>query len=299
MAEKKETKIPEAPEIELDKIKNTEAIQKTKSEGFDIKKGTAKRKRGGRFNFVEPETIPLPSGGRLYTQITDDEDIKEGYIKMYPMTVKEEEILSTQRFLKSGAATRMVIDNCLDSAFEAKDVLLFDSNYLLFYLRKISYGDEYTFSLKCTNSICEKEFDHTVLISELQFNELPEDLKEPIEVKLPYTKYTVRVVLPRLYHSEEIHRRNLNRKKSTTDSDQRLVDNLMVTTIEIITPEKEQLEQKYWEEFFEALPGMDRAELRDRTDFETGVDKLENVDCPYCGTNYSGSIPIGINFFRF
>jgi hypothetical protein len=290
MAQSKE----KAPELDLDAIQNKEAIERTGTAGFD----TGKKRKSGRFNFVEAESIKLPSEGRLYKHV-DDSDIKKGYIKMYPMTVKEEEILSTQRFLKSGVATRMVIDNCIASDIEAKDILLFDSNYLLFYLRSISYGDEYTFNLKCVNAVCEREFSHTVKISELEFDELPEDIKEPIEIKLPKSKYLVRVVLPRLYHSEEIYRRNINRKKSTTDADQRLVDNLMATTVEILDPEGEVLSQKYWEEFYESIPSMDRATLKDQTDFSTGVDEIQGVECPYCGTDYSGTIPIGVDFFRF
>lgn len=285
-----------APGIDFDSIANQEAIDKTGTAGFK-KPSSAKRKKG-RFNFVEPELIKIPSEGRLYTNI-EDEDIKGGFIRMYPMTVKEEEILSTQRFLKSGVATRMVIDNCIASNIEAKDILLFDSNYLLFYLRSISYGDDYKFTLKCANSICEKEFDHTVKISELTFNELPEEVKEPIIIPLPRSKYTVSVVLPRLYHSEEIYKRNLNRKKSTSDSDQRLVDNLMATTVSIKDNEGEKLDSRYWEEFYEALPTIDRAELKDKTEFSTGIDEVEGIECPYCGTDYSGTIPIGVDFFRF
>ena len=71
------------------------------------------------------------------------------------MTLKEEQILSTPRFLKTGSATRMILENCIASDIDAKDILLFDSNFLLYYLRQISYGDEYTFTLKCDKKSCE------------------------------------------------------------------------------------------------------------------------------------------------
>lgn len=309
MSDSQENKTPEAPKIDPSKIANAEAIQnlgddtikkaQESSGSFIQNQGNGKKRRGGKFNFVNPEKIPLPSGGRLYKKVTTDPDVLNGYIYMYPMTVKEEEILSTSRFLKSGAATRMVIDNCIASDIEAKDILLFDSNYLLFHLRSISYGDDYKFTLKCNNSSCEQEFEHIVKISQLNFEELPEDVGEPIKIVLPKTGYTVQTVLPRLYHSEEIYQRNLKKKKSTTDSDTRMVDNLMSTIVKITSPEGEEVKPGDWEEFLEAIPGMDRAELREKTDYSTGVDSLEGVVCPYCTTDYSGTIPIGTDFFRF
>lgn len=312
----REFPIPVAPTIDPSKIMNLDAIRRTGDDTIDKAQQqppqqqppqqqqdfvkTFKKKRGtGKFNFVQPEKIPLPSGGRLYQGVTDDPDVLNGWIYMYPMTVKEEEILSTSRFLKSGAATRMVIDNCIASDIEAKDILLFDSNYLLFYLRSISYGDKYKFKLKCNNSSCEQEFDHTVEISKLKFDELKEDLIEPIKTYLPMTGYTVYSVLPRLFHSEEIYQRNIKRKKSTNDSDTRLVDNILATIIKIVDPNGENLKQTDWEEFLTAIPGNDRAELKDATDNTTGVDKLDGVVCPYCTTDYSGTIPIGTEFFRF
>jgi len=128
---------------------------------------------------------------------------------------------------------------------------------------------------------------------------LPDVLEEPIKVKLPKTGYTVYTVLPRLFHSEQIYQRNLKRKKSTSDSDTRLVDNLMSTILKIVAPNGEEVKPGDWEEFLLAIPGQDRAELKEKTDYSTGVDKLDGVICPYCTTDYSGSIPIGVDFFRF
>ncbi len=284
MAEQKHAP-PKAPKLDLSKVQN-------------VPSGERKKKKG-KFNFTEAEITPLPSRGALYKNVTSDVDVLNGQIQMYPMTVKDEEILSTSRFLKTGAATRMVIDNCIASDIDARDILLYDSNYLLFFLRGVSYGNEYKFKLKCASSSCGMEFEHSVNIDELEFEELPEGIKEPFIVTLPKSGYKVTFVLPRLAHSEEIYNRNRNRKKSTTSADQRLVDNLIVTTITITDPDGNDVLPGDWEEFYESLIGMDRAELKEKADFSTGVDTLEGVSCPYCETDFSGSIPIGIEFFRF
>lgn len=288
-------------EIDLTKIKNLDAVNK-KEPGFEervVRPAEKAKGRTGKFDFAEAELIPLPSGGKLYQSITDDPDVLKGFIRMRPMTIKEEEILSTARFAKTGSTTRMIIARCNESSIDAKDILLFDSNYLLFYLRKISYGDEYKFQLNCGNQTCGKKFEHTINISDLKFETLPEDIREPIEVKLPRSKFTVKLILPRLFHSEEIYMRNVNRKKSTDDEDKRLTDNILVTTVDILDADNKQLERSDWEEFVNSLVAMDRAELTKATSFSTGVDTLDNVQCPYCEADYSGTIPIGPEFFRF
>lgn len=283
---------PVAPKLDLKAIKNLEAAKK-----FDSSLSNLTTIKTGKFNFSDEETIPLPSGGILYN--SEDPDVKKGFIKVRAMTMVEEEILATSKFLKSGSATRMVIANCLVSDIDAKDILIFDANFILFRLRQLTYGDEYTFKIKCDNTLCNKEFEHTVNITSLSFEELPKDFVEPIVTKLPNSKYTVHSILPRLVHSEELYLKNLKRKKSTDDSDTRFLDNAVSGTIAIFDPKGKEVPVSDWEEFYKALTGGDTATLRKNTTFSTGVDKLDGVVCPYCETDYSGSIPVGPDFFRF
>lgn len=292
-------KKPNSSEIDLSNIANIDAVSKIETDFEEKVVIPAKNRKTGKFIFSEAETIPLPSGGRLYGEVTNDEDILKGFIKMRPMGMKEEEILSTPRFLKSGSATRAILDRCIESDISAKDILMFDSNFLMYYLRGISYGDEYTFNVTCTNSMCERKFDHKVIISELVFEELSKDVVEPIIIQLPKSGFTVKTMLPRLYHSEELVLKDHNRKKTTEDTETRLVDNLLVTTVEVLDFNGEDVPKRDWKEFYEALPGMDTAELREKTTFSTGVDELKGVSCPYCETEYNGSIPMGPEFFRF
>lgn len=289
-----------AQQIDLSKLSNLDAVT-AKDKGMKelVANKTKNRKRNtGKFNFAEAELVNLPSRGILYGNVTEDKNVLNGKIEIYPMTAREEEILSTQKFIRDGSATRRVLNRCIASDIDAKDILTYDSNYLLFFLRQISYGDEYEFELKCQNSVCGKKFNHILKISELDFKELP-DITEPIEVKLERSKYTVNMVLPRLFHTEDIIERNSNKKMSTGDSSGNQVDRYLSTTVSIIDPDGEELGREDWGEFFEALPGLDIAAIREASDYSTGVDTLEGVVCPYCESDYSGTIPIGINFFRF
>lgn len=290
----------EMPEIDLSSINNLEAVEK-KDPGIKkvINEPIKKKRKKSKFNFTESELVPLPSKGRLYSPITEDQDILDGFIRMNPMTLAEEEILSTPRYLKTGSATRVILDRCIESDISASDILLFDSNFLMFYLRKLSYGDEYTFEIRSNEDTFERKFEHTVKISELKFEELPDDIEEPIVVKLPKSGFTVKTLLPRLYHSEEIYKRDQNRKRTTSSEDMRIIDNYVVTTIEILDDEGEEIPKKDWEEFFLALPGIDRAELKEKTTFSTGVDEIKGIICPYTERELDITIPIGPEFFRF
>jgi len=284
-------------EIDLSKVSNLEAAKATDTTFEKVVSNNRKNKKS-KFDFRTEETIPLPSRGLLYKNVTDDKDILNGFIKMYPMTVKEEEILSTSKFLKNGTATRMILDRCIVSDIDAKDILLFDSNFLMFYLRSISYGDSYEFDIKCESSSCERKFKHEVKISKLEFDEL-DNIKEPINVKLPNSKFTVSFILPRLVHSEELIIKNKNIEKSSDEEDSSLVDNLLITTVKIIDNNKEEVDEKDWKDFYESIIGKDRATLKEASEFSANIDKIDHIVCPYCETEQSFNIPIGLDFFRF
>jgi len=285
-------------DIDLSKVANLEALKRTDSEFAQTVSEAKRKNKKSKFNFAESELIQLPSKGLLYKNVTEDKDVLNGYIRIYPMTVEEEEILTTQKFLKTGSATRMVLQSCIASDIDARDILMFDSNYLLFRLRQISYGNTYKFKIKCQNQFCEKDFEHSLNISDLQFNELSDDIKEPVVVKLPKSQYTVTFIYPRLAHSEEIFMRNNSRNKTTDDRDKSKLDDLITTTIEILDKNGKLVNPKDWEDFYEALIGMDRAALTEKSRLLTGVESIKDVSCPYCGSKYEGGIPIGIEFFR-
>jgi rubredoxin len=294
--------LPKPAPLDLNNVANLGAAKKAgvKVEEIEAKKSTISitKKKNGKFNFIEPHRISLPSKGIPYKGVTEDEDINNGYILMYPMTTKDEEILSTPRFLKDGSALRLVLDNCIASKIQAKDIVLYDFNYLLFYLRSISLNDEYTFSLTCQNSSCEQDFDHTVKISQLEFDELPDDFSEPIEVPLS-VGYTCYFMLPRMYHSEVISNMVKNTRKSTSDADTDAVDNLVATTVQILDPDGSQVDKRDWKEFYESLPTKDTNLIRDKRDFVNGFNEIKNnCVCPYCATKYKGVVPITGDFFR-
>jgi hypothetical protein len=288
--------------IDPSKISNLDLEQMTEEQLGTLSNtidSPLKSKKSGKFNFSKAEIIPLPSKGLLYRSITTDTDILDGKIRLRAMTVQDEKILSTKRYIQSGSSIRMVLESCIESDIDASQLLLFDANFLLFRLRQISHGDEYEFPLTCDNGSCEKKFNHKVFISKQQFEELPEGFVEPIISVLPQTKYVIHSKLPRLTTSEELKRLDANKVKKIGEADDTISVSMKLNCIKILDPEGSPVPRSDWDEFFDALPSMDSSFLRRNTKFDSGVDKLSNIVCPWCEATAEYSIPITTEFFRF
>lgn len=282
------------PKLDLSKIANLSAIQKVDREEADIistqvvknPHKAAKRK----FNFLEPQEIRLPSGGKFYKD-AEDEDLRKGIIKMYPMSLSEEEILTNQAYVKSGRVFEILFDACMASTYKAENILNYDSMYLLYSLRKISYGDDYIFKEKCSD--CDNVFENKLNISDVEWEELPEDAKEEYTIKLPISKYTVTLKMPRIKDENEVARMRNNNKENLPDR----VIQLLGYTTEILNDNGEQLEHSDWKDFFLSIPGSDRSELTKSKAFLLPYPQT-SITCPKCGNTWFANIPIDPDFFR-
>lgn len=262
----------------------------------DLPKDYKRQKRVSKFNFTQPSLIELPSGGKFYR--TEDEDIKKGKIKIYPLTVREEEILSTPRYIIDGTATIKALDNCIESDISATDLLMYDYVYLLFYLRKISFGNEYKFRITCDN--CGHEFINVLKISEIEFKKLPKDFKEPYKIDLPISKYTVILSMPRVKHVREFD--DLQSKLTAKEREvySGISDMFTIRTSAILDNEGNMLDKEDWAEFYSSIPALDRKELGIHASIDSGVNEvMNNVRCPNCDSVVGGSIPMTDDFFRF
>lgn len=293
---------PEKPAFimpDLSKISNMEALKATDARAVDAFRTPGSTKKKSKFNFRNSELVALPSRGFLYGDVTTDPEILEhGHIRLLPMTVAEEQILSSQKYIKNGSTFRMILDRCIDSDIDAKDILQMDALYLMFVLRSISYGDNYSFTLKCQNPTCGKKFEHSVDISKIPYNTLKEKIIEPIEIKLPISKFTVHVRLPRIYDDEIITMMQNNDKISSDETRKDYIYRYYVSTVAVFDDQMNEVPKEDWIDFFEALPGYDRSEINKAISFTSGIEELKNIECPYCETEFDTIIPVGVEFFR-
>ena len=286
-----EAQKPVAP-IDLSAIKNLDVAGDRDESLKEIKsKVNTMKKNKGKFCFMEAHRIPLLSGGRYY-QDSNDKDLKDGYIKLVPMSLAEEEILTNQAYLKNNSAFRLVFDNCLRSDYKASNLLSYDVYYLLYALRNISYGNDYEFNCKCAE--CGKEFKKTINIDEIDWEEIPEDVQDEVAVNLPVSRYIVKIRMSRLKDEEEVTR--LSTVKKYEEVPERILE-YFVRTIEIIDDNGDPVAPSDWIEFYQALPTKDRVAIADKFNYASNVPTVQII-CPKCSATREVGIPIDKGFFR-
>lgn len=134
------------------------------------------------------ERIELPSRGLLYPQ---GHPAAQGWVMVRPITTKEEEILVTERFWKQGVTIDMVLSRCImTKGINTLDLLSGDRLHILFYLRAISYGPEYSFRTKMRDG-SEQEIKTDV--SKLTVTTLPDGFVEPWAFQFEGTTYELRL----------------------------------------------------------------------------------------------------------
>ncbi len=114
------------------------------------------------------------------------------------MTGAEEEILTNQRLIKSGAAINQVLKNCLvrlgenenPSMNDVLDLLSGDRLSLLVALRKVSLGHEVSLELMCPNPTCHEVNALTIDLESLETKPFSQD--RDFTFQLPASKRTVR-----------------------------------------------------------------------------------------------------------
>lgn len=268
--------------VEKNTVKSTKETKVSEliSDGYKIEHF---EKYPRKFEFVPADRVKLPSNGLPY-QSCDDKDVRDGYVWIYPLTMKEEEILSTQKYINEGVATIMALNNCLKSNIDAMDLVVSDFYYLLMYLRQVSISDDFVFNVKCPH--CEHEFKYNIKISEQSFDELdPETFKEPIRVDLPVSDYTVLIGLPRIRTVREMSWMIENSKDIIG-----IAEFIYTRTIAIISPDGKEVPREDWVIFYNNLPHKDSEEILNYIKFDNGLTHIvKNTTCPNCGKEIEGS----------
>lgn len=272
--------------------------QKPSKLSTNTKKSTANRPSpGSRF---EPQAIPVevPSHGFLYKGITDDKELPKGVVRLRPLTLAEEKIMTTDRFVKQGVALDMVLENCIKSEVDPTDLLSSDRVYLLFYLRGMSYGLEYSFDVKCYH--CGHNFQQDVEIDKLPVKEWENatDASEPIEGEFPMSGATFKAHFMRGSDEKTLMEKE-RELRAYDESDTGASDSLLLLIDEITLPDGETLGPADKEDFINHMVAGDtdyfREIMRERG---CGIQQLEHIYCPRCEGELEFNVPLGRNFFR-
>ena len=255
---------------------------------------------GGEGFFFEPasELVEIPSHGYLYNDITDDTDVLEsGSLRIRPMTVKEEKILTTTRLVRSGQALDLIFRNVVKSKIEPSQMLSSDRVFIMLWLRSVSYGNIYKFNLQCPS--CQGRFEYEVDLSQHKIVEFEnKNVTEPFSLELPISGATIQYRLPRGTDEIEIIKMQ-NQPKKMNDADESIVKRLASILVKVETKDDQEVPKKYYQQFIESLVARDASIFRsDLENNDCGIEDIKDISCPHCGYEYDTAIPITENFFR-
>ena len=122
------------------------------------------------------EIVDLPSKGLLYPE---DNPLASGKIEMKYMTAREEDILTTQSYIKQGVVLdklfkALIVGNGEGKAVNYNDLLVGDKNAVMIAARVLGYGKDYTVKIQTPSgesqeetldltSFMDKEFDESLI----------------------------------------------------------------------------------------------------------------------------------------
>jgi hypothetical protein len=246
----------------------------------------------------DAELVDLPSHGYLYKNITDDPDIIErGQIRIRPMTVHEEKILTTARLVKTGQALDLIFRNCIKSRIDPGEMLSSDRVFVMLWLRSISYGNIYRFFVNTQDPASQiGKFEVEVDLSNHPIKEMEDpEIKEPFKTTLP-SGFEITYRLPRGKDEIEIIKMN-NQPKGITDTDETIVKRLSSIIIEAKRKDGSIIPQTQYDSFVDSLVTRDASAFRKAIDnVDCSVEQISVTD-PSTGYSWDMELPITESFF--
>jgi len=237
----------------------------------------------------------LPSKGLFY----DKTVIPDGCVELFPMSAREEKILAGASGPNVTEVINLLLERCLVTKIDPKDLLSTDSFYLLLQLRANSYGDDYTFPITCYG--CKTYHKYTVKVpGDLILTEsLPTD-KEPFDCKLPKSGLTVQFRLLRNRDTSDIQRYSEMETKRGTNPLEGDPAYLYRYAKHLVSVEDRKVDLLTALTFIEKLPAKDLKTLSKSIDKKTpGVSSLITKNCIKCDKELSAVLPSSADFFYF
>jgi len=245
------------------------------------------------------EIIELPSKGLLYP---DGHPLRSGKIEMKYMTAREEDILTTQSYIKQGVVLdklfrALIVGNGEGVQINYGDLLTGDKNAVMIAARVLGYGKDYTIKVQNPSGTEQEE---KIDLTKFEHKELREDLITPgtneFEFKLPASKRTVTFKILNHRDSLEIDKeiKSLQKIKDQYGSKQ-LTTRLFHTITSVDGDESKSAIRNFVKN---ELLAIDSRALRDFiAEISPDVDlKIDLFDAEN-GEPFSVNMPIGVDFF--
>lgn len=240
------------------------------------------------------ETYEIPSRGKIYgTSMVVPERIT-----LRAMTALDEKLRlsSNNPFI----SVSKLVNNCMVDCdqVDAARLKFFDLHFLMFKLRILTYGPEYRIKITCPS--CGDRHDVTINLDELKCEYAPDDLVEPMDIKLPVSGTTVGVKFMEAndYLNISAEAQRIRTKFPDYEGDPEYIPSYMC---KIVTVNGEELVPSKKQEFIENMHAKDLRVFDEKYAELTGKLGLDlgQVDvCPKCGHVLEYDVPMVREFFR-
>jgi len=243
---------------------------------------------------IPVETIPLPSGGRVYNP--QSPLFGRETVEIRAMTAREEDILTSRALLKKGTVISELIKSCLiDKSINPNDMLTGDRNALMVAIRITGYGAEYDVEVDCNE--CGTKAPRNFDLGQLPIKRLEiapvSDGMNLFEFVLPHCKKTVRFKFMTGRDEQEILQTAEKQKKLGLQGESTVTTNLFYSIVSIDGVE----DRSKIAGFIRSMPARDSLALRNYVrDQEPGILMRQDVSCPNCGHSEEVAMPISTTF---
>lgn len=240
------------------------------------------------------QVITLPSRGLL------NPEIPGGEITQRCMMVSDQKFLSGSTMSASSALHQLLQRTVTaPETFDVSRLTVYDTLFLLFKLRILSYGNIYKFKTRCPE--CGQKIDVQLDLSTLQVETLEEDFSDNLVVTLPHRGDTVYTRILTNRDTEEINKEIKRRKKRRPDDESEYILRI-VASIEKIQLAKDKSELTHpidIERYVSNLTDLDAsAILSTRDQVVYGITPTTEYTCPECREDIDVNVHFTSEFFR-
>ena len=258
-------------------------------------------------SYVVPTApVTLPSAGKLYPDGHPLCGIDE--IEMKEMTAKEEDILTTQAYIKKGTAfDRLLRSLIVDKSIKPDDLLIGDKNALLIGARISAYGNLYDTTVSCPTCGQEQKFEFDLAECPLKppvdlENTEDEELRQSVSqgaergkyfIVLPKSEVTVEIrLITGKDESSMAQLKEMKRKKKLAESP--LTDHLRKIILSVNGVEN----GSDISHFIQSMPASDSRFLRRMfAKLTPNIEMTQEFVCDQCDYEQDLEVPFTARFF--
>jgi len=236
------------------------------------------------------EPFVLPSRGLLYGG-----KIPDGKVEVASMTTKEEKVLLGGRKSQFGEVLDYIFKSCTDIKMDPQELLISDRTYLLFAIRSVSYGKQFSFPWKCAS--CGESSTHQMqdLLGDLRVDYYETGVSEPFSTTLPSGS---EIGFRMLRGSDE---RKLTRLVKADENSRNIGDPAYIPRLALYVVKIDGKEVDY----LTAHNFILNLRVSDTSAFKSAIDKnssgiypMVDVSCMHCGYDQRMAVGPSEDFFR-